>query len=131
VDGDPEAELQRGSRIEGIGRPRMEPSFLPGVIDRMMRVPDAASLAAMRILEQVTGRRAGGSSGTGLWAAFRIVAELKAAGHSGSVVSLICDPGERYTDSYYSDEWVARQQLDLRPYTAAIERFLATGVIPA
>ena len=25
------------SRIEGIGRPRVEPSFLPGVVDRMMR----------------------------------------------------------------------------------------------
>ena len=38
-----------GSRIEGIGRPKVEASFLPSIVDRMMRVPDAASLAAMRI----------------------------------------------------------------------------------
>ena len=38
----------RGSRIEGIGRPRVEPSFVPAVVDRMVQVPDAASLAAMR-----------------------------------------------------------------------------------
>ena len=30
----------RGSGIEGIGRPRVEPSFVPKVIDRMMRVLD-------------------------------------------------------------------------------------------
>ena len=28
------------SRIEGIGRPRVEPSFLPDVVDRMLTVPD-------------------------------------------------------------------------------------------
>ena len=28
------------SRIEGIGRPRVEPSFLPDVVDRMISVPD-------------------------------------------------------------------------------------------
>ncbi|MGV0803372.1 PLP-dependent cysteine synthase family protein, partial [Mycolicibacterium elephantis] len=36
------------SRIEGIGRPRVEPSFLPDVVDRMVMVPDAASVAAAR-----------------------------------------------------------------------------------
>jgi cysteine synthase len=40
----------RGSRIEGIGRPRVEPSFIPEVIEQMIRVPDTASLAAMREL---------------------------------------------------------------------------------
>src|SRR5689334_3897649 len=34
----------RGSRIEGIGRPRVEPSFVPHVVDRMIGVPDAASI---------------------------------------------------------------------------------------
>src|SRR3954465_4605054 len=34
----------RGSRIEGIGRPRVEPSFVPTIVDRMICVPDAASL---------------------------------------------------------------------------------------
>ena len=41
------AELRSpvGSKIEGIGRPRVEPSFIPDVVDEMMRVPDAASVA--------------------------------------------------------------------------------------
>ena len=36
--GDPDATAA-GSRIEGIGRPRVEPSFVPAVVDRMIEVP--------------------------------------------------------------------------------------------
>ena len=52
------------SRIEGIGRPRVELSFMPAVIDRMVQVPDAASIAAMRFVRAVTGRTVGASTGT-------------------------------------------------------------------
>ena len=44
-----------GSRIEGIGRPRVEPSFVPSVVDRMLGVPDGASVAAMRFLNHRLG----------------------------------------------------------------------------
>jgi cysteine synthase len=125
-DADP-ATRGRGSRIEGIGRPRVEPSFVPTIVDRMVCVPDAASLAAMRHLERMTGRRAGGSTGTNLWGAFGLVAEMLAAGRTGSVVTLLCDGGERYAHTYYSDEWVAAQGLDLAPYAAVLQRFAVTG----
>jgi cysteine synthase A len=117
----------RGSRIEGIGRPSVEASFLPDVVDRMVRVPDAGSLAAMRAASAVLGRRVGGSTGTNLWGAFGVIAELRAAGRTGSVVTLICDGGERYADTYYSDAWVAAQGLELGPYLAAVEDFLTRG----
>jgi cysteine synthase len=125
-DGDP-GTTGRGSRIEGIGRPRVEPSFVPGIVDRMVCVPDAASLAAMRHLERVTGRRAGGSTGTNLWGAFALVAEMLAAGRTGSVVTLLCDGGERYAHTYYDDDWVQGQGLDLSEYTATLEHFTRTG----
>ncbi|MEV4443157.1 PLP-dependent cysteine synthase family protein [Streptomyces sp. NPDC049577] len=129
-DNDPTATSERGSRIEGIGRPRMEPSFMPAVIDRMMRVPDAASVAAVRALEQRIGRKAGGSTGTGLWSALKIVAEMAREGRAGSIVTLLCDPGERYLDKYYSDTWLSEQGLDIEPYAEAIRLFLATGRWP-
>ncbi|WP_175471542.1 PLP-dependent cysteine synthase family protein [Geodermatophilus telluris] len=125
--GDPEWTTGTPSRIEGIGRPRVEPSFLPSVVDRMIRVPDAASLAATRHLARVTGRRAGGSTGTNLWGAFTLVAEMLAAGRTGSVVTLLCDGGERYADTYFADDWVAARGLDLAPHTAVLEEFAATG----
>jgi cysteine synthase A len=120
----------RPSRIDGIGRPRVEPSFVPTIVDRMICVPDAASLAAMRHLERVMGRRAGGSTGTNLWGAFRLVAEMLAAGRSGSVVTLLCDGGERYAHTYYSDGWLAAEGLDLAPYLATLREFAATGRWP-
>ncbi|MGH3859017.1 PLP-dependent cysteine synthase family protein [Actinokineospora sp.] len=126
-DTEPDLTGSRGSRIEGIGRPRVEPSFLGQVIDRMIKVPDAASIAVIRVVEELIGRRAGGSTGTNLWGAFQIIAELKAAGMSGSVVTLLCDGGERYSHTYYDDAWVAAQGLDIEPYQEFVRHFLATG----
>jgi cysteine synthase len=128
VSGDWTQCTGRGSRIEGIGRPRVEASFQPAVVDRMVQVPDAASLAAMRAGSAVLGRRVGGSTGTNLCGAFALIAEMLAAGQRGSVVTLICDGGERYADTYYSDTWVNGQGIVLEPHLAAIDTFLATGV---
>ena len=124
VGDDPAATCAQPSRIEGVGRPRMEPSFVPTAVDRMMKVPDAASVAAIRVLERAAGRKAGGSTGTGLWAALTIVAEMVAAGRSGSVVALICDAGDRYLDKYYSDAWLAAQGLEIAPYVEALDQLL-------
>ena len=99
------------SRIEGIGRPRVEPSFLPGVIDRMVRVPDRASVAAAHQVSRVLGRRVGPSTGTNVWGAFGVLAEMVAGGVSGSVVTLICDSGDRYCDTYYDQAWLADHDL--------------------
>jgi cysteine synthase A len=128
VNNDPDATCPTGSRIEGIGRPRMEPSFVPGAIDRMMRVPDAASVAAVRVLEQVLDKKAGGSTGTGLWSALRLVGEMRERGERGSVVTLICDPGDRYLDKYYSDAWLTEQGLDIEPYRKQLQHFLDGGI---
>ena len=54
-------------------------------------------------------------------------ARMRAAGETGSVVTLICDGGARYAGTYYSDEWVAAQGWDLAPHRERLERFLATG----
>ncbi|MEJ3654522.1 PLP-dependent cysteine synthase family protein [Actinomycetes bacterium KLBMP 9759] len=112
------------SRIEGIGRPRMEPSFVPSVIDLMIPVPDAASVAAARHLHDVTGRWAGGSTGTNMWGVWQLVARMRAEGVQGSIVTLICDGGERYRHSYYDDDWVEAQGMQLAPYRKTIESFL-------
>jgi cysteine synthase A len=100
------------SRIEGIGRPRVEPSFLPDVVDRMVSVPDAASIAASRHVGTVLGRRVGPSTGTNLWGAFGLLAEMVKTGQSGSVVTLLADSGDRYADTYFNDDWVSAQGLD-------------------
>jgi len=47
-----------------------------------------------------------------------------AKGQKGSIVSLICDPGERYLDTYYNDEWLSKNDFDIKPLQAKIESFL-------
>lgn len=116
-----------GSRIEGIGRPRVEPSFLPEVIDHMIQVPDAASIATLRWLESILGRKCGGSTGTNVYGALGLIAQMMKDNQPGAVVSMICDSGERYLNSYYNDEWVAEQNLNIEPYLDQLNTFMSTG----
>jgi cysteine synthase len=116
-----------GSRIEGIGRPRVEPSFARHVVDRVIRTPDAASIGAMRVLESVTGRRAGGSTGTHLWGCLTLMAEMLAGSCAGSVVTLFCDSGDRYAHTYYDPAWLANQGIDPVPYESLMHEFLRSG----
>jgi cysteine synthase len=115
------------SRIEGIGRPRVEASFLPDVVDRMVTVPDAASVAAARHVSAVLGRRVGPSTGTNLWGAFGLLAEMVAEGRSGSVVTLIADSGDRYADTYFNDEWLVSAGLDPSAAAGVLVEFERSG----
>ncbi len=119
--------LERGSGVEGIGRPRVEASFVPQVIDQMIKVPDAASFAALRYLERLLGRKVGGSTGTNLYGAAQIMAAMRGRGETGSVVTLICDPGDRYLDTYFNDAWLAENGFDIQPYLAQLQHFHSTG----
>jgi len=115
------------SRIEGIGRRSVESSFIPTVISRMMRVPDAASIAAIRFLADLTGIHAGGSTGTNLYGAIKLIVEMKDAHETGSIVSLICDSGQIYADTYYNDEWLKRMEIDIKPYLKQLKHYYKTG----
>ena len=127
LNGDPDHTVAGASRIEGIGRPRVEPSFIPSVIHRMIQVPDAASVAGMRHLGDEHGRRVGPSTGTNLWGALQLIAQMRSEGTRGSVITLICDGAERYRDTFDDAVWVAAQGLDPTVHLAVIERFLAGG----
>lgn len=125
--GNPQTATGTASRIEGIGRARPEPSFIPGIIDFMATVPDAASVAAMRHLSDFAALRSGPSTGTNLWLAWQIIASMLANGERGSVVTLLCDSGDRYATTYYNDAWLASAGLDPTEYDGRIQRLLGTG----
>ncbi|MEM1035920.1 MAG: PLP-dependent cysteine synthase family protein [Pseudomonadota bacterium] len=103
------------SMIEGVGRPRVEPSFLPDIIDRMMTISDAASVAAMMWLADQLGRQFGPSTGLNMYAVFQLALEMQAAGKTGSIAMLACDPGLRYEDTFYNDDWLVSKGLDYQP----------------
>lgn len=122
--GDRSLTSPHSSRIEGIGRPQVEPSFLPDVIDDMLKVPDAASIATLYWLEKLLGKKPGGSTGTNMWGALNVALQMQEQGLQGSIVTLMCDSGERYLDTYYDRDWVARNIGDITPYTQQLNRFL-------
>lgn len=125
--GDMAATCASPSRVEGIGRPRVEPSFLPAVIDHMIKVPDAASLAAMHVLSERLGRRVGGSTGTNFHGVCQLAAEMIVKNQTGSIVSIICDCGDRYASTYYNPEWLAEAKIDIAPWVERLNRFLDGG----
>ncbi len=122
--------INSGSRIEGIGRPRVEPSFISGVIDEMIKVPDEASIATIHYLQKLLNRRCGGSTGTNVYASFQIMARMHKKGESGSVVSLLCDSGERYQHTYYNNKWLADNNFDLESCSNQLDAFYHHGEFP-
>jgi cysteine synthase A len=93
----------------------------------MIRVPDTASYAAIHFLERILGRKCGGSTGCNLYGAFQLMAEMQRAGMKGSIVTLICDAGERYLNSYYDRRWLHERGHHLKPYMAQLEHFYYHG----
>ena len=81
----------------------------------------------MQLLSDLIFRRVGGSTGTNFFGLCWVASEMRKAGRDGSLVSVICDSGARYTDTYYNDDWLDAKGYDLGPWKSALERFLDGG----
>ncbi len=120
-----------GSRVEGIGRPKVEPSFIPGCIDAMVKVPDALSLAAMRYVSAVLGRRVGGSTGTNFVGVLAAAHRMRNEGRRGSIVTILCDSGDRYAQSYYNRDWYLERCIPIVEADETLAAVLAGEEMPA
>ncbi len=134
--GDKSLTLTQPSRIEGIGRPRVEPSFIRDIVDHMIKVPDGQAIAGVHVLESLINRKCGGSTGTNFIATLQMAAQMQIQDRPGSLVTMICDSGSRYLDTYYNHEWIEAAGIqdtfnqahnDILEYleTGDAERFLA------
>lgn len=87
---------------EGIGRPRVEKSFLKEVIDDMKQVSNREAIASMLWLHELTRKKAGPSTGSNIWGSIQIAMEneSKAGAKPITIVTLMCDGGEIYPDLY-------------------------------
>lgn len=127
--GDRHACASHATVIEGIGRPSVEPGFIFEVVDAVEEVDDADSIAATLLLEELLGHRFGGSSGTNLVACLRLATKMRDRGAPGSIVTLLCDRGDRYAETLFDQGWLARQAIDPAPAQAALRdlSFRAAG----
>src|SRR3546814_4660665 len=93
----------------------------------MIKIPDAASLSALRCLQSGLGRRCGGSTGTNFIAALHLARQMHEAGQEGSIVTVLCDSGERYTQTYYNDGWLAARGFDIGNLESAVQACAQDG----
>ena len=93
----------------------------------MVRVPDAASVAACLWLESLMGRRVGPSTGTNIVGTLLLAERMHARGIRGSIASLICDGGDRYADTIYDPAWRRAHELDIAAWTARFRDYDAGG----
>lgn len=89
--------------IPGLGSGIKPPLYSPDLVDRFIQVTDRDCVAGCHRLVEREAILAGGSSGGVVAAAARLRSEIPAGSH---VVLLLCDRGERYLDTVYSEDWV-------------------------
>jgi cystathionine beta-synthase len=107
-------------KVEGIGEDFLPEAYDWNVIDDVVAVGDRESLNTARRLAREEGILAGGSAGTGLWAAIQ---EAKRAKAGDVIVVIIPDTGERYLSKVHNDEWMRDNHL-LDPTDAKVSDLL-------
>jgi cysteine synthase A len=104
------------SRIPGIGRPRVEPGFQPGVFDLAIPIPDAASVAALHWLHR-NGIPAGPSTGTALWGIHHLITFMR---EEGPMAAIIADGPDPYRETYLNPAWLQAKGLDPGAYAGQL-----------
>lgn len=91
--------------LPGIGSSRVPELLNPGEIDEVVYVNDREAVRGCRALLSKEGIFAGGSSGSVVAAIQKTLPKLP---KPCRILTLFPDRGDRYLDSVYNDEWVAR-----------------------
>ena len=88
--------------IQGIGAGFIPDNYDGSIVDEIIKVDGSVAFATAKLLARTEGILAGISSGAILWAALQ---EAQRLGKGKTVVSIICDTGERYisTDLFKSE----------------------------
>ena len=79
----------------------------------------------MATVNGLLGRKVGPSTGTNFVGMLTLASEMRAQGQQGSILSLLCDAGERYLPTYHDDAWVQLHLGDCATATARINTQLA------
>ena len=92
-------------KVEGIGEDYLVKALDFNLIDEIIQVSDRDSFLTARRLAKEEGIFAGGSSGSALWAALKLAADID---DEQNIVVIFPDSGSRYLSKLYSDEWMKK-----------------------
>jgi cystathionine beta-synthase len=93
--------------VEEIGRDLYPTSLDYELIDKIYTVSDRDCFNMARLLCKSEGILVGGSAGAVIWAALQEATTME---KGQTIVTLICESGDRYLSKIYSDNWMAENQ---------------------
>ncbi len=93
---------------EGIGIGRLVPNFEGAQVDAAIQVTDQALVETAYHLAHEEGLMLGMSTALNVWAAAKVALQL---GPGHTVVTVLCDGGDRYRSRLYSAEWLESKGL--------------------
>jgi cysteine synthase A len=97
-----------GSITEGIGIGRVTANLAGTPIDAAVSIPDTEAVATVYQLLYRDGLFLGSASGVNVAAAVRVARDL---GPGHTIVTILCDGGQRYQSRLYSRSWLAEKGL--------------------
>jgi cysteine synthase A len=110
-----ELKAEGSSITEGIGQGRITANLEGAPVDLAWRIPDAESVAQVFDLVE-EGLVTGGSTGVNVAGAIRMAREL---GPGHTVVTLLCDYGNRYASKLFNPEFLREKDLPVPKWLEA------------
>jgi len=101
------------SITEGIGQGRVTANLEGVVVDRAYRCTDAEALNILFDLVQHEGLCLGGSAGINIAGAVKMAKDL---GPGHTIVTMLCDYGNRYQSKLYNPEFLRSKDLPVPPW---------------
>ena len=92
-------------QVEGIGEDYLVKAVDFSLMDDILQVDDKNSFLMARRLSREEGIFAGGSSGSAVWAALKLAAQVDS---DKNIVVILPDSGNRYLSKFYNDEWMKK-----------------------
>ena len=103
-------ETEGNSITEGIGQGRITANLQDVIVDRQYRVTDTEALQVIFELNQLEGICLGGSSGINIAGAIMMAKDM---GPGHTIVTILCDYGQRYQSKVYNPEFLREKGLPI------------------
>jgi cysteine synthase A len=101
------------SITEGIGQGRVTANLEGAVVDDWFQISDAEALRVIFDLLRCEGLFVGGSSGVNVAGAVRLARKL---GPGHTIVTMLCDSGQRYQSKLFNPEFLRSKGLPIPPW---------------
>jgi cysteine synthase A len=103
-----ELEAEGNSVMEGIGQGRITQNIAGLEFDDAYRIADAEALEILFRLTEEEGLCLGGSAGINIAGAIKLAHDM---GPGHTIVTVLCDYGNRYQSKLYNPEWLREKEL--------------------